>query len=233
MSDLKVSSGDPIRAKDWNRIVDLVTGSQSGGTAAVGSMSQVLARVSNDSGRDYDIGEILQLDGFTGPTASPPYEAISSLLYSADQPTWHTAISMPAVAAEPIPDGETGVAVVFGQCVIAVTSTATGDYVMTDSTTTYAGTLSTGGFARFLGRIDDDFVLGCIGHGSNLWRYKLTQASQAPAVTTAKLVDLAGTDYATAVNISDPLSLMDDQVADDTGFCISVGNAFYAIQGPC
>ena len=104
---------------------------------------------------------------------------------------------------------------------------------MRDSTTTYAGTLSTGGFARFLGRIDDDFVLGCIGHGSNLWRYKLTQASQAPAVTTAKLVDLAGTDYATAVNISDPLSLMDDQVADDTGFCISVGNAFYAIQGPC
>ena len=233
MADLKVSSGDPIKAADWNRIVDLVSVSSSGNPAAVGGMSRVAAQVVNDSGRDYDLGEIMQLDGFAGPTAEPPYEAISSILYSADQPTWHTAISMPAVAAEPIPDGEQGVVVLFGQCVIAVSNTATDDSVMIDATTTYQGKVSSGGIAKYLGRIDDDYVVACLGWHSRLWRYKLTQASQAPSVTTANLVDLGGTQFATSINLSDPLSIGDGDAIDYEGYCLQVGNEFHISAGPC
>ena len=70
--------------------------------------------------------------------------------------------------------------------------------------------------------------------GSNLWRYVLSSNSAAPDTTAAKLRRLDGDDFSTTtINLEDSLSLMEDQVIADEGFCIHVGNKFFAIQAPC
>jgi len=69
--------------------------------------------------------------------------------------------------------------------------------------------------------------------GQPLWRYELTEDSQAPATTKAKLIRLDGDEFAPEIDLSDPLSLMDDQLEEDVGYCMNVGNAFHAINAPC
>lgn len=66
-----------------------------------------------------------------------------------------------------------------------------------------------------------------------LWRYELLEDSFAPETTRAKLLRLDGDVFADEILLSDPLSLMDDQLLGDVGYCINTGNEFYAINAPC
>lgn len=234
MSDLKAKAGDPIRAKDWNRIVDIVSASTIGSSAAIASMSRNLVPVLNDSGRDYDIGEFFTVSSYSGPADTDLYEVPASIEYVCDQPTWHTDIANLLVSAEPIPDGERGLAVVSGHCLIKVTNTTVGSCVMPDPATAYQGKVGSSGVASVMARPGDGLVIAILGDKQPLWRYKLTQASQAPSVTTAKLYTLGGTEFSTTeFNLSDPLSVGDTDSVDDEGYCVHAGNEFHIATGPC
>ncbi|OUV20036.1 MAG: hypothetical protein CBC48_21265, partial [bacterium TMED88] len=108
-------------------------------------------------------------------------------------------------------------------------------HVFVDPSTTTEAKTSYSGFARVLSGVtvgSDEFALACVGDRCDLWRYTLTQDSQAASATTATLKDRRGNTYGT-INLLDPLSLMDDQSSGDSGWCIACGNEFEAIQGPC
>lgn len=228
MDEYKVEPGSPLSAKKHNRLVDLVVARTDGTGASPYKIQRNTAIVKNSSGRDYGIGQILQLTGFLGPTGNSPFEAVTNIVHDTDQPTWHTAIDNLCVTAEPIPDGEYGLAVLSGQCVINTSNSSADRWLMVDESTTYQGKVGTGGIARVLGRIDDDYVVADLGATQSLWRYELSEDSLTPNDTTAKLHDLANLEFATAVEISDPVEITKYQESEDGGYCIQVGNKFYA-----
>lgn len=231
MSDLKVKTGDTITATKWNRIVDrleITAGGFGGGNFA---MNRTEAIGLNSSGSDRDTGDILAISSYGGPTELR--DVSGAVDFTLGNPTWHTNIHRLVVCAEPIPDGERGVVVVAGFCLVAMTATAaSSDYVMISSTNTSKVTGASAGIAKLYASFNG-YGLVNLGDRQPLWRYELTQDSQAPSTTTAKLIDLDGTTFATSINLTDPDSLMGDQVSGNDGWCIHSGNKFYAIQAVC
>lgn len=237
MSNLKATKGAQISATNWNRLVDRLPSDAIGqGVGGVG-VSRTLFRVTNSSGANRDVGEIVSLSSYGGSTESV-FDVLDSLELTANVPTWHTSISSIGICAEPIPDGEQGLVVVNGLCVIKLTSAATSGHthVFVDPTTTTEGKSSYSGFAKILDSttLDDstELALAMMGHEQNLWRYECTGSSSAPSSTSVNLQDRRGNSFGT-VNLLDPLSIMSDQTSGDTGWCLNCGNEFEAIQAPC
>ena len=235
--DLKAKAGDPITATFMNRIIDRLPAEASGfGVGGLG-MSRTMVRVSNSSGANRDVGEILALSAFGGSTASA-FDANDSLELVGSAPVWHTSIDNIGVCAEPIPTGEQGMVVVSGLCLVKLTAAIASleTHVFIDPTTTTEAKPSYSGFAKILTTLtlDDatEMAFVMLGQEQNLWRYECTGASSAPSATSVTLKDRRGNTYGT-VNMLDPLSIMSDQTSGDTGWCIQCGNEFEAIQAPC
>ena len=215
-------------------VVDRLDESQAGLAAGIASMSRVECDVLNSSGRNYDLGEAMQISGYDGPDGTDPYDIPGSIEYTCIEPVWHSDIDNIVIAAEPIPDGERGRVVLSGHCVIKAFGPETGRYAMIDPATPYQMLVSQSGIARVCHRISTSYLLCMLGLGSSLWRYKLTEASLASATTTAKLVRLDVTEYsATTVELSDPLSIGNGDATDYEGYCQHVGNEFHIAPGPC
>lgn len=231
MNELKVMQGDPLSASKWNRLVDRTKNDSAGAPAALAFMSRVECMIRNDSGADRDIGECLVIDDYDGPTATDLYSIPGNVELSCIAPVWHTNVSRLVILAEPIPDGEAGVAVLSGHCLAK--ASGDDDFVMLDPTDTNVFKSATSGIARTIARVDSDYALINFRDSCDWWQYELTQASQAPSATTAKLIGRDGVEFASSINLSDPLSLMDDQASGDKGFCRFCGNDFEAVTGPC
>ena len=225
MSNLKVNAGDKLSATKWNALVDRVAGGAAGNVAGLGLPGRVEAEVYNDSGRNYDLGEVIHVSDFEGP--SEAHEATRALLLTGELPVWHTKIANLAVTAEPIPDEEFGIVVLYGLCVIAVTSTGDDDYLMINPTTVHKMTAATSGIARQLGRVDDDYVIGIMGDRQIFWRYEMTEDSQAPNTTECKLIGLDGTtEHAATIDLTDDESYMDNQVTKTPARVTTPGTSF-------
>lgn len=232
MSDLKVRKGEPVYAEGWNKLVDRVELSTQGSPASLSALPAWTVQVNNGSGRDFDLGEVFYVDGYDGPTDR--YNIAGDFELDVITPIWHTKIANPLVAAEPIPNGERGLAVLSGLCILSVDSTSTGTHAMIDPANPEKCKLASGGFAAVLRRVDTSLALAVVGKVQPLWRYKLTEDSLAPSTTTAELYTLDGTKYSTTtIELSDPDQLMDDQVTDNMGWCLHCGNTFQAIQAVC
>lgn len=238
MTILKVKRGDRITATRWNQLVDRLPGSESGFGASLGSVSRVLALVRNDSGQDIDIGEALAIDDYDGPDDTAIYDVPWAAEFVGVLPVWHTKISRIAIAAAPVPDGDRGPFVLSGMCLVRIETYRSADeFVMIDPASPYRFSTGGAGLGRILAPIpseeDTQYAMINFRDGDNLWIYELTEDSQAPSDTDAKLFTLSGTEFTSSINLSDPLGIMDDQISGQKGFCIQTGNKFYAIQGPC
>lgn len=222
-------------AAKWNKVIDRLESRTAGAAAGGFAMSRVECAIKNTSGNNREIGEVLAIDGWDGPDGANPFEIPVNVVYTCIDPVWHTSISRLVILAEPIPDDGYGTAVLSGHCMAALSSgTSSDQYVMLDPSNVNKLKGTTGGVGRLLAKLSGgNYGLVNFRDASNLWRYEMTQASQAPAVTTAKLLDLAGTQFAASINLTDPDSLMDDQVIADKGWCTHAGNLFIAQQAPC
>ncbi len=219
-----------------NAIVDRLPKDQAGYAVGGLAMSRSTVQVLNSTGANRNLGDLVSLSSFGG-SGSTVFDAVDSIELTASLPTWHTSIATVAVLAEPIPDGERGECVVQGFCIVRLSAALTTGHthVFVDPSTTTEGKTSYSGFARVLSQVTaggDEFVLACIGDRCDLWRYTLTQDSQASNATTATLKDRRGNTFGD-IDLLDPLSLMSDQESGDDGWCINCGNEFEAIQGPC
>ncbi|QDT07790.1 hypothetical protein K227x_62180 [Rubripirellula lacrimiformis] len=235
MSDLKAKPDEPVAAGKWNRVIDRLESSEAGFGAGGFGMSRVECQIKNSSGSNRDIGEVLAIDSWDGPDGSNVFEIPTSVVYDCVDPVWHTSISRLVILAEPIPDDGYGLAVISGHCLVSLSAGSGSDsFVMLDPSSLNEMKGSTSGVGRLLAKLSGgDYGLINFRDECARWRYELTEDSQAPAVTTAKLVDRSGTVFHSAINLSDPLSLMDDQVSGDEGFCDLCGNDFEAVQAPC
>ncbi|MDA7492696.1 hypothetical protein N8510_01225 [bacterium] len=232
---LKVRPKQKITADYMNAIVDRLPKDQAGYAVGGLAMSRSTVQVLNSTGANRDLGDLVSLGSFG--SRSTVFDAVDSIELTASSPTWHTSIATVGVLAEPIPDGERGACVVQGFCIVKLSAALTTGHthVFVDPSATTEAKSSYSGFARVLSDATaggDDFALVCIGDRCDLWRYTLTQDSQASNATTATLKDRRGNTFGD-INLLDPLSLMSDQESGDDGWCINCGNDFEAIQGPC
>ena len=240
MSDLKRTKGDALTATLWNKVVDRLEESRAGFpflqelALRVARNSSVIA-VNNTSGTDRDVGDVMRLAAWDGPTSFR--DAPENLALTIGSPTWHTEINNLCVIVTPTPNGERGLAVANGCCVARMSSNTSDDYVMIDPASTNEVKATDAGIASLLGILPGTSApyYGTINLGDQqrLWRYRLNEDSQAPAVTDADLMSLGGVEFSNDINLSDPLSYMADQVSGNTGMCIQTGNKFHAIQAVC
>lgn len=233
---LKVKPNQKLTADYMNAIVDRLPKDQAGYAVGGLAMSRSTVQVVNDTGANRNLGDLVSLSSFGG-SGSSVFDAVDSIELTASLPTWHSSIATVAALAEPIPNGERGECVVQGFCLVKLSAAFTTGHthVFVDPSTTTEAKSSYSGFARVLSSVtigSDEFALACVGDRCDLWRYTLTQDSQAPSASTATLKDRRGNAFGT-INLLDPLSLMDDQSSGDSGWCIACGNEFEAIQGPC
>ena len=235
MSDLKAIRGEAVTAEKWNRLADRLPETLYGFSAGGFAMNRVQCLVKNTSGNDRDIGEFLAIDSWDGPDGSAIYEVPKNVVYQANDPAWHSSISRLVVLAEPIPNEQVGLAVLSGHCVAKLSSGSVDeDFVMLDPASINEAKSSDTGIARLEKKLSGgNYGLIVFRDSSRLWRYQLTEDSQAPATSAAKLLKLNGTEFAPSIDLSDPTELMEDQISGDEGWCIHVGNKFYAIQAPC
>ena len=239
MADLKVKAGDPVSAKAWNQVVDLLPVNSAGFGSSLNSIPRLLITVKNVSGANRDIGEILTIGDWAGtPGATEPYTVIGSSAWEANVITWPTGIGKVCVLAEPIPNNERGLAVIYGPCLVKMKASETDTnkpYVFFDVSDPKQCVTADAGIARILHKFaSQDYAVVVMGDRQIFFRYALTQVSQAPLATTATLKTMSGTAITNAsVSIDDPLSLMDDQVSASEGICYMSGDKFQAIQAVC
>ena len=236
---LKVKPNQKLTADYMNAIVDRLPKDQAGYPVGGLAMSRSTVQVVNDTGANRDLGDLVVLSAFGGNTDST-FDAIDSIELAATDPTWHAEIAALAVLAEPIPDGERGVVVVNGVCLVKLAGEIdTGHtHVFVDADTPTQAKSSYSGAAKILCDVEigdasgEFYAIVNLGDGQNLWRYTLKEDAQPAGMTSADLLDRRGDTWGT-VTLRDPLALMSDQKEGDAGWCINCGNEFEAIQAPC
>ena len=232
MSDLKVQPGNALTATLWNSVVDRLPGDSLGaGGAATSVYGQSVIELVNKTTADLELGQVVNIESFSGDDQDE-FAVGDALEFEAVTADWHDKVTNLAVVLEPCKADDKFTAVVDGLCLAKVTD-QTGDWVFVDPDAPEDCKCGSGGFAQKIGDYGTDYALCLMNRMQNLWRYELTQDSQTPAVTTSKLLNLDGTQYASTMNLDDPDGLMEDQVIGDKGWCLRVGPKFYAIQAVC
>lgn len=226
MTEIKpVKPGDPIRADKFNRIIEQLSESASGNPADPGNASRAETTVYGGAG--FELGEIINSDGYEGPTN--PFDASIGPLVSGTVPGWAGSIKAPMIAAEPIPAGEYGRAVVSGQCVMRVLAGGgRGDYVFYDPADPTRGKASKSGFARIIEPIDGDYCLVNLGECQPVWRFIL-RGNGAIGTVAADLVSLDSVSYGNGITLIDALGLTRFQKNGDEGFCVYSAGSFYVM----
>lgn len=239
MTDIsRVSAGEPMSAKWANKIVDRLNESSFGSSIGRFALPPFTAKIRNDTGGDLDFAELVHVTDYLSRYEDKPLQIATNTRYSGESVEWHNKIARVAVTAMPIPDGEFGDVILFGQCVVKAENAATagdqveGEYVMIDPSTPKQVATSTGGIGRIIARSGQNHINIMLGITQPLFRYRMLEASQAPETTLAKLVSLDGDDIGD-IDLSDPLSIAINEGTDDEGFCEMIGNTFHVGTGPC
>jgi hypothetical protein len=234
-TDLKFKAGDPVSAKKLNTIIDRLPSNNIGSPVGGIRNSQTVVRVRND-GPSVVIGELVYLDEWLGPQHDQD-EAKNGMIFKAIRPVWSSKVGLIGVAYQPIANGDIGLVVVGGLCVVKLSAAPTSDqkYCFVDPLEPWKAKPSYSGFGKIIGQWSPtgiEYGLVIVGDHQNLWRYECTTNSSAPSATTVTLQDRRGNGYG-SVDLLDPLSIMSDQTSGDTGWCLQCGNEFEAIQAPC
>lgn len=192
--------------------------------------------IRNNTARDVDAGEILQLQSLSSVSDSTQtLTGMRSPVMRAGIPTWHTGIDRLIVCENPVPAGELFPYSFNPWAAVQVTGEdgTNGSYVMPDPDATTTGRISRSGIWRVLGYDSSNgFAIVELGQNQPRWRYTLTQDSQSPSTTTATLKTLDDVSFGD-INLSDPDGVGDDDPVDYTGYCVQCGNEFHIATGPC
>lgn len=191
--------------------------------------------VQNTTGNEREPGEILQIDTMEQPEEGVLDAFMSAPIVEAIDPVWHTDIDRLVIVTGGVIDEGIFPWEPRNWAVVKVTVEETTDrYVMLDPDNINQMKTADAGIWRIIGLDEENETAIVDLHSSQpMWRYQLTEGSNAPEETAAKLIRVDGTEFSDSINLSDPLGLMDDQSTDDEGWCIHVGNEFHAIQAPC
>ena len=239
------SPGDPIgpvvyNAKTWSKILNILAAWDAGrlGTGPKKRKSGLKSSIAAKAVSDVDRGSIQVLtmsgDPIAGLSDSMRNIVEKRPVFTAGDPVWHSNIDNAVVMQRSVNADWASTVGSAKYITVDLDATDAGkQWAMIDPDDPTTLKAATGGIFKVMKGYAGSRALLDTQQSQRIWRYELNENSQAPATTDAKLVNLDGTTFATSINLSDPLSLMDDQTANAVGFCWHIGNEFYAIQGPC
>ena len=194
-------------------------------------------QILNNTGRDVEAGEMLQISGMTQPADSSLGIGTNySPIMSAVEPVWHTAIDNIILADGPVPQDQY---FSYHPRRFGIVSCSGGfggpqRYIMPDPANPKFGFRSSSGIFRILGYdATNEFAIVDLHREQTLWRCEYLENSQAPSSTTAKLLSIGDQEFSDDVEIEDPDSVADDAVTGYKSYCIQIGNEFHIQTGPC
>lgn len=220
-------------------VVDVVNDYKRSGSSSRDESSERRIWIENGSGSDRTTGEILQISSMTQPSAAISEGFYQSPTMTAIDPVWHTSMDNLFVVHAAVLDGEVIAYHPRRWAMVIVTIMSASDrWVMPDPTTPHRMKTSTSGVWKILGLdTTNNRAIVDMTQSQPLWRYEITEDWQTSGTTTAKLLRLDGTEFASSVEIGEPDPtpghLMSDQVTGDKGYCVQVGNLFIPQQAVC
>lgn len=221
-----------VRAWKSNRFV-LKPPSTGVKSVLVASKSEPIDRgVVQQLSLDYDP----YTDYESGVTDSSKMSGLRPILTLSD-PVWHSAIHSLIITHRTIP-ANTPTAVGSNRFAYAPIALGSSDhtFAMPDPTDPTKLKSSYSGIFKIIATMGDNDDLWAILDttvSQPRWRYEITENSQAPDSTTAKLLNLDGTTFADSIELEDPDSVGNLDQTGHKGFCHHAGNKFYIATGPC
>lgn len=238
----------------WASLLDMLGAYQRGEIGPSGQNGEDVCSPSlvATTADDIPYGEIRQLLAIQ-PDLSSVTDNNEALIdywnprFTFEDPVWHTKIDnlVLVIESNPVSDGNSSLYQLKKHRYYHIPITdstfpaySTGYLMVDPSTPTRLKSCKTSGIYRAIGfynrgaNADHEAIIDS-WYGQHWWKYELTQNSQAPSDTTAKLLDLEDTEFAASINLSDPEGFMDNQVTGDQGWCVHIGNKFYPIQAVC
>lgn len=178
----------------------------------------------------------LEYDPFSSSTPDTELSA-QKPIFALSDPVWHSNISnvcvvhRPMLANVPLPVRNT-------RYVLAPINIYlnTDEFAMIDPDEPTKLKSSTSGIFKvlaFMGSDPDTYAFIDTYQSQTRWRYELTQDSQAPGTSTAKLLRLDGVEFAASISLSDPDSIGSLDKIGHRGYCEQIGNEFHIASGPC
>lgn len=228
-----VRVGDPPRAADHNRLIQQVRDNshQVNQTVNAPNQNRTVLMTKNVSGEDFEVGEPVVWSSTLSVASTSdfnPRESFAEYVCESDRPTWHSDVISLGCVLDDTPNGEFGRVVIGGLAILKLSS-GSGDWASPDPADDTQWKLSTSsGMVRVINKINADYAIAQIGVDQPRWRYRLNADSAAPSLTSAKLLSLDGTEFASSVDLSDPFSISSGQETDDEGFCVYASGKFYA-----
>lgn len=221
----------------WTDIFELLNQWRSGMLTPQSSGSSKPAAIEIEGTVARGANEVLQLDELETGTAATKLARMDAPLITAIEPVWHSALDRLVIVPNGCIAGQVFSLPTLTWAAVACNVVQTTDrYVMLDPDNTTQMKSADAGIWRILGSDQaNDYAIVDLTQGQPDWQYELTEDSQAPSTTLAKLLRMDGSEFAPGhlINLSDPRSFMDEQLSGEKGFCFLAGNKFYAYQSPC
>ncbi len=225
---LKHQVGSAVSARKLNGIVDRLPEDQAGMAALIALLNQGRIRFRTGT-TARTAGQLVQID--TWDAVSNEIEAKAEAVVTVKDPVWPGQWILSAIVEEEVPADDYGWVITSGMVVAEFSFLdPTAGWAMIDPAAPTKLTSATGGFARIVSRINDNWGVIQMGHVQPLWRFRaLDDGAGETDPTVADILDLNGDDFALAV----PVNFTGEIKLDpgDIGSAMQTTNSFECLGG--
>ena len=226
--NLKVTEGDALSARRWNRVIDRLPENQSGTGTSVGTLRQAV--VFGQAINDVELGEVRGLGDFYGdPNA--PFDIGDGDIVDLALPVFPSTCHMLLVPRQPIESGELGPCVYDGGVLVRFREETTqplGNYCFPDPVDPTYMKRSTSGY-KISTVVSTDYSVASMGDVQQVWKFELLD-NYTPSSTPAlcKLLTLRDEEFASSVEVN---FLDCGTLAEGTvGYCVFADGDFHTIE---
>lgn len=225
--NLKVSEGDSLSAKRWNRVIDRLPENQSGTGTSVGTLRQAV--VFGKAINDVELGEVRGLGDFYGdPNA--PFDIGDGDIVDLALPVFPSTCHMLMVPRQPIKADEIGPCVYDGGVLVRFREGSTqplGNYCFPDPLDPTYMKRSTSGY-KISTVVSTDYSVASMGDVQQVWKFELLDNYTGGATAFCKLLTLRDEEFASSVEVH--FLNCGTLAAGTIGYCVFADGEFHTIE---
>ena len=225
-SNLKVVSGQPLKAELWNRVIDRLPNNDAGAGTSVSLINKVVVQCK--AHQDIDTMEVWAVDAFLGD--DDLYEIAPSHVLSVTEVVWPELCHKLVVAERPVLQNEIGPFAYNGGAIVELAA-GVGDYAFPDPDNPQGMKRGSSGY-RILNLVGSDKAVVHLGDVQQLWLYKLTETYTGGSTGTGHIHTLYDAQFSSSpTTINFEMDCKPESLAvGHTGYCMFADGAFWAID---
>jgi hypothetical protein len=226
-SNLKVISGQPLKAELWNRVIDRLPNND----VAVGTSVSLINKsvVQCKAHVDIDIAEVWAVDSYLGVT-DDIYEIAPSHILDVTPIVWPANCHKLVVAERPVKQDEIGPFAYNGGTIVNLAA-GVGDYAFPDPDNATGMKRGSSGY-RILNLVGEDKAVVSLGDVQPLWLYELTESYTGGTIGTGHILTLYSEQFSSSpVTINFEMDCRPEALpVGHIGYCMFADGAFWAID---